>query len=69
MSLPLFVILDEVDDDFVKIPYVIDTMVAVLPITHPLAKQKTIPLRMLADENFLLHCKTDHAVQALHEGL
>ena len=45
---------DEVDDDLVKIPYSIDTLVAVLPISHPLAKQKTIPLRMLADEDFLL---------------
>ncbi len=41
-------------DEFVKIPYVTDTIVAVLPITHPLAGQKTIPLRMLADENFVL---------------
>jgi LysR family transcriptional activator of glutamate synthase operon len=45
---------DEVDDDLVKIPYAVDTMVAVLPINHPLAKQKTVPLQMLADEDFLL---------------
>jgi LysR family transcriptional activator of glutamate synthase operon len=45
---------DQVDDDLVKMPYAVDTMVAVLPAAHPLAKQKTIPLRMLADENFLL---------------
>jgi LysR family transcriptional regulator, transcription activator of glutamate synthase operon len=45
-------IVDE-EDAFVKIPYVTDTIVAVLPITHPLAKKKTIPLQMLADENFL----------------
>lgn len=45
---------DEEDDDLVKIPYAEDTMVAVLPSTHPLAKQKIIPLRMLANENFLL---------------
>ncbi len=44
----------DVDDEFVKTPYVTDTIVAILPITHPLAKRKTIPLRMLADENFLL---------------
>jgi len=44
----------EVDDDLVKIPYAVDIMVAVVPINHPLAKQKTIPLRMLADEDFLL---------------
>jgi len=43
-----------VDDEFVKVPYVTDTIVAILPITHPLADQKTIPLRMLAEENFLL---------------
>ena len=48
---------DEVDDDLVKIPYAVDTMVAVLPTSHPLAKQKTIPLRMLADEDFLLTAK------------
>ena len=48
---------DEVDDDLVKIPYAVDTMVAVLPTNHPLAKQKTIPLRMLADEDFLLTAK------------
>ena len=39
----------EVDDALVKIPYAVDTMVAVLPTNHPLAKQKTISLRMLAD--------------------
>lgn len=45
---------DQVDDDLVKVPYAVDTMVAVLPATHSLAKWKTIPLRMLADESFLL---------------
>jgi hypothetical protein len=45
---------DDMDDDLVKVPYTVDSMVAVLPPTHPLAKQKTIPLRMLADENFVL---------------
>lgn len=30
------------------------TIAAVLPITHPLGAQKTIPLQMLANENFLL---------------
>jgi DNA-binding transcriptional LysR family regulator len=45
---------DEVDDDLIKIPYAVDTMVAVLPIMHPLAKRKTISLRMLADEDLLL---------------
>jgi LysR family transcriptional regulator, transcription activator of glutamate synthase operon len=46
--------IDDVNNEFVKAPYVTDTIVAVLPITHPLAGQKTIPLRMLADENFVL---------------
>lgn len=45
---------DGTDEDLVKIPYTVDTMVAVLPISHPLAGQTTIPLQMLADENFLL---------------
>jgi DNA-binding transcriptional LysR family regulator len=43
-----------VDDDLVKIPYAVDTMVAVLPITHSLARRKTIPLQKLANEDFLL---------------
>ena len=46
--------IDDVEEEFVKIPYVTDTIIAVLPITHPLARRKTIPLRMLKDENFLL---------------
>jgi DNA-binding transcriptional LysR family regulator len=45
---------DEVDDDFVKIPYAVDTLAAVLSSDHPLARRKTIPLSMLANENFLL---------------
>jgi LysR family transcriptional regulator, transcription activator of glutamate synthase operon len=45
---------DEVDDDLVKKPYAVDTLVAVLPTVHPLANQKTISLKMLADEDFLL---------------
>ena len=45
---------DEVDDDLIKIPFAVDTMVAVLPARHPLAGQKNIPLQMLADEDFLL---------------
>ena len=31
--------IEDVNDEFVKIPYVTDTIVAVLPITHPLAKK------------------------------
>jgi DNA-binding transcriptional LysR family regulator len=46
--------IEDEENEFIKIPYVTDTIVAVLPIDHPLAKQKTIPLRMLSDENFLL---------------
>jgi DNA-binding transcriptional LysR family regulator len=45
---------NEVDKDLVKIPYVVDTLVAILPSHHSLAKQKTISLRMLAHEDFLL---------------
>jgi LysR family transcriptional regulator, transcription activator of glutamate synthase operon len=45
---------DEVDDDLVKKPYAVDILVAVLPATHPLARQETITLRELADEDFLL---------------
>jgi LysR family transcriptional regulator, transcription activator of glutamate synthase operon len=48
---------DDVDEDLVKIPYAVDTMVAVLPVTHPLARQRTIPLRMLANEDILLTAK------------
>ena len=45
---------NEGDKDLVKILYTVDTLVAVLPTSHPQAKQKTIPLRMLAKEDFLL---------------
>jgi LysR family transcriptional activator of glutamate synthase operon len=45
---------DEVDDDLVKKPYAVDTLVAVLPTAHPLARRQTISLQMLADEEFLL---------------
>jgi LysR family transcriptional regulator, transcription activator of glutamate synthase operon len=44
----------KVDDDLIGIPYANDTMVAAFPITHSLAKQKTIPLKILANENLLL---------------
>lgn len=46
--------IEDEEDEFVKIPYQSDTIVAVLPIHHPLAGKKTIPLRMLEKENFLL---------------
>lgn len=45
---------EDAQDEFVKIPYATDTLVAVLPINHPLAKKKTIPLKLLANESFLL---------------
>jgi LysR family transcriptional regulator, transcription activator of glutamate synthase operon len=45
---------EDPEGKLVKIPYATDTIVAVLPSAHPLAGQKTIPLRNLADENFLL---------------
>jgi LysR family transcriptional activator of glutamate synthase operon len=46
--------INEPDDDLVKIPYAIDTLVAVLPTNHPLANQELIPLEMLANDDFLL---------------
>jgi LysR family transcriptional regulator, transcription activator of glutamate synthase operon len=46
--------IEDVDDEFIKVSYVTDSIVAVLPITHPLASRKTIPLQMLANENFIL---------------
>lgn len=41
-------------DEFVRLPFITDTIVVVLPLDHPLAKKKSIPLKMLANENFLL---------------
>jgi len=46
--------IEDDEDEFIKEPYITETIVAVLPITHPLANRKTIPLRMLAEENFIL---------------
>lgn len=45
---------DDIVDEFVKTPYLTDTIVTALPINYPLTKKKTIPLWMLADENLLL---------------
>jgi LysR family transcriptional activator of glutamate synthase operon len=45
---------EDTDDDLVKIPYTVDSLAAVLPATHPLAKEKTISLQALADEDFVL---------------
>ncbi len=44
----------DVNGEFEKLLYTTDTIVAVLPLKHPLAKQDEIPLKMLANENFLL---------------
>lgn len=46
--------IDEVDDDLVKIPFAADTLVVVFPIDHPLAKETSLPLNLLANEEFLL---------------
>jgi LysR family transcriptional activator of glutamate synthase operon len=45
---------EDPENEFAKIPYATDTIVAVLPINHALANQKMLPLRALANENFLL---------------
>lgn len=44
----------DVSDDFVSIPYCIDVLAVVLPAKHPLAKKSEIPLRLLANESFIL---------------
>jgi DNA-binding transcriptional LysR family regulator len=46
--------INEVENDLVKIPYTTDTLAAVLPTTHPMAKQELIPLQLLANDDFLL---------------
>jgi LysR family transcriptional regulator, transcription activator of glutamate synthase operon len=46
--------IEDPEDEFVKIPYATDALVAVLPIAHPLAKEKTIPLKKIKEESFLL---------------
>jgi DNA-binding transcriptional LysR family regulator len=46
--------IEDMDEDLIKIPYATDSMVAVLPISHPLASQKSIPLKMLENEDFVL---------------
>lgn len=42
------------DPDLVKIPYMDDYMVALVPESHPLAHEKEITLNRLKDENFIL---------------
>jgi LysR family transcriptional regulator, transcription activator of glutamate synthase operon len=46
--------IEDAGGDFVQIPFTTDTIVAVLPIKHHLAKQKMIPLKMLENENFMM---------------
>lgn len=46
---------DGVDDPaFCKLPFAVDFLAAVLPVTHPLAARKSLPLDRLAGEDFLL---------------
>jgi len=45
---------EDSDNDIVKIPFTTDSLVAVLPTSHPLAKQKVISLKLLANENLVL---------------
>lgn len=44
----------DIDNEFVKISYTVDTLVAVFPASHPLAKCQTVSLEQLKDEEFLL---------------
>ncbi len=43
----------ENDDEFVRIPYTFDTLIAVLPADHPLAGRSSLHLEELAGERFL----------------
>lgn len=43
----------EADEDLVKIPYYTDHLIALLPAAHPLAGHGTLPLKALAEEDFL----------------
>ncbi len=45
---------EENDDDLEEIPYLDDSIVAVLPADHPYAKMKSISLELLANEGLLL---------------
>jgi DNA-binding transcriptional LysR family regulator len=44
----------DINGEFVKIPYATDTLAAVFPISHPLAKYEKVSLKQLKDEKFLL---------------
>ncbi len=45
---------DDSDNEFVRIPYSSDTMVAVFPSDHPLAKLEYVSLGQLKNEKFIL---------------
>ena len=45
---------NDVNNEFVKISYISDTLVAVFPTSHHLAKCETVSLAQLKDEDFLL---------------
>lgn len=45
---------DDPAGDFVAVPYISETIVAVLHSSHPLAGRKTIALEELADEDFVM---------------
>jgi DNA-binding transcriptional LysR family regulator len=45
---------DETKHEFVSLPYLQDTIAAILPAKHPLAASKSIRLNQLRKENFLL---------------
>ncbi len=44
----------EKEEDMVMLPYETDQFVAVLPVDHPLAKRKSITLKEIAEEDFIL---------------
>jgi len=45
---------NDINNEFVTIPYMIDTLAAIFPAKHPLAKCKTVSLEQLKDEDFML---------------
>ena len=45
---------DDGENEFVKIPFAEDTLCAVVPKDHPLAKQKTVKVEQLKNESLLL---------------
>lgn len=61
---------NDINNEFVKIPYKVDTLVAVLPANHPLAKCQTVSLGQLIEEEFLLlpkHTRPYHLVKSACE--